>query len=184
MEAAWKKNHRACHYSATYSYKRNRLTLTFSSAVFNQFLRSSDASALRINLSAFLARYLAAGLRDHYRPDQRYKFPAFDIIEGLEMARLNQPGLLRRCVQMVAVTWIRYASSAIERMCLEWDNNVGVGPKGWESWKVALLILQIRDDSDKDFREAAGIAMMGMTGGMTLEVNLVVRSNGDVECLK
>lgn len=182
MEEAWKKNHRACHRSATYSCSLNLPQI--ATAVFNQSLRSPDASASRINLSAFLARYLAAGLRDQYRPDQRYRLPAFDIIEGLEIAKLNQPGLLRRCVQMVAVTWIRYASSAIERMCLEWDNNLGIGPKGWERWKVALQILQIRDDGDQDLREAAGIARMRMTGGIPLEVNLVVRSNGDVECVK
>ena len=155
-----------------------------ATAVFNQSLCSPDASASRINLSAFLARYLAAGLRDQYRPDQCYRLPAFDIIQGLEIAKLSQPGLLRRCLQMVAVTWIRYASSAIKRMCLEWDNNLGVGPEGWERWKVALRILQIRDDGDQDLREAAGIARMGMTGGMPLEMNLVVRSNGDAECLK
>jgi uncharacterized protein DUF3632 len=122
--------------------------LTATSDTFPEILTSW------VNLSAFFARYHAAGLCND---DDNYKYPPIDIAQGLEAPDSVECGPMRQCKEMVVANWIRYAGSVVERLCFE-PITEHYGPVRWRQWANKLSHIEIKHANSPELCEATGEA--------------------------
>jgi hypothetical protein len=97
-----------------------------------------------INFSAFLARYLATGLSDRVEEGYRYKYPAIDIKEGLEVPIPTEISSLQRCKIIVAANWIILAGRDVAKLCFGPTRKKKFGLQRWTTWKGNLLEVERR----------------------------------------